>query len=243
MSTTERPKKTALLVAQRIVDDIHRRGNQIGDRLPPEKAMLEDYNVGRGTLRESLRFLELQGVITLKPGPSGGPIVQRPDSSAIATSLSLLLQFQQAPFETVVETRAALEPRMARLAAERMPADEIAALFAIIDLEQQNLEDENGFLTQTRRFHNSIAEGSGNFIFAALFTALSDILDGSSVGVQYPSRQRELTVDIHTSIATAISDHDPDRAEELMNTHMTALTTYTEKHYAKALAAPVKWRM
>ncbi|NKY51658.1 FadR/GntR family transcriptional regulator [Nocardia vermiculata] len=243
MPATERPKKTALLVAQRIVEDIHRRGNQIGDRLPPEKAMLEDYDVGRGTLRESLRFLELQGVITLKPGPSGGPIVQQPDSSALATSLSLLLQFQQAPFQTVIETRAALEPRMARLAAERMPEEDTAKLFEIIELEQQNLDDETGFLTQTRRFHNTVADGSGNLIFAALFTALFDILDGASVGVEYPARQRKLTVEIHTDIATAISEHDLDRAEELMTTHMQALAAYTQKHYAKALAAPVMWKM
>src|SRR4051812_39401907 len=93
-----RPQKTAMLVAQRIVADINRRGNTFGDRLPPERAMLEEYNIGRGTLRESLRFLELQGVISLKPGPGGGPMVERPDGTSLATALSLLLQFHNTPF-------------------------------------------------------------------------------------------------------------------------------------------------
>ncbi|WP_067888265.1 FadR/GntR family transcriptional regulator [Nocardia vaccinii] len=243
MTALERPKKTALLVAQRIVEDINARGNQVGDRLPPEKAMLEDYDVGRGTLRESLRFLELQGVITLKPGPSGGPIVQQPDSSALATSLSLLLQFQQAPFQTVIETRAALEPQMARLAAQRMSEEDVAKLFAIVELERQNLDDHAGFLAQTRRFHTAVAEGSGNLIFAALFNALFDILDGAAVGIEYPPRQRRLTVDTQSSIATAISERDADRAEELMATQMRLLATHTAKHYAKVLAAPVMWKM
>ncbi|NKY31960.1 FadR family transcriptional regulator [Nocardia speluncae] len=243
MTATERPKKTALLVAQRIVEDINRRGNQAGDRLPPEKAMLEAYDVGRGTLRESLRFLELQGVITLKPGPSGGPILQQPDSSALATSLSLLLQFQQAPFQTVIETRAALEPHMARLAAERMDEKDIATLIEIVELEQENLNDHTGFLSQTRRFHTAVAQGSGNLVFASLFIALFDILDGAAVGVEYPDRQRKLTVEIHSSIATAISERDLDRAEELMTTHMQALAGYTKKNYAEALAATVTWKM
>src|SRR5262245_42511900 len=138
MTAAGRPKKTALLVAQRIVEDINSRGNRVGDRLPPEKAMLEDYDVGRGTLRESLRFLELQGVLTLKPGPSGGPIVQQPDSTALANSLSLLLQFQKAPFKTVIETRVALEPAMARQAAERMSEEDVQRLFGIIDLERRH---------------------------------------------------------------------------------------------------------
>ena len=243
MAATTRPKKTALLVAQRIVEDINRRGNQVGDRLPPEKIMLEDYDVGRGTLRESLRFLELQGVIILRPGPSGGPIVQQPDSSGLATSLSLLLQFQKAPFKTVIETRAALEPPMARLAAERMSEAGVTELFEIVDLEKRNLDDHAAFLSQTRRFHTTIAEGSGNTIFASMFIALFDILDGAAVGVEYPPEQRRLTVDIQTSIATAIAERDPDRADELMTTHMRALAGYTKKHYADALAAPVIWKM
>jgi len=56
-SVSTRPQKTAMLVAQRIVADINRRGNAVGDRLPPERVMLDEYEVGRGTLRESLRFL------------------------------------------------------------------------------------------------------------------------------------------------------------------------------------------
>lgn len=243
MAATERPKKTALLIAQRIVEDINRRGNQVGDRLPPEKVMLEDYDVGRGTLRESLRFLELQGVIALKPGPSGGPIVQQPDSSALATSLSLLLQFQKAPFQTIIETRAALEPPMARLAAERMSEEDAARLHEIVALEQQSLSDHATFLTQTRRFHTTIAQGSGNVIFSSLFVALFDILDGAAVGVQYPLKHRKATVDIQSAIATAISSHDASRAEELMTTHMRALAGYTKKHYAESLSAPVTWRM
>jgi GntR family transcriptional repressor for pyruvate dehydrogenase complex len=50
-----RPQKTAMLVAQRIVADIHRRGNTVGDRLPPEREMLEVYDVGR----ENKRFHDI----------------------------------------------------------------------------------------------------------------------------------------------------------------------------------------
>ncbi|MGO1236570.1 FadR/GntR family transcriptional regulator, partial [Microbacterium gubbeenense] len=102
---TLRPQKTALLVAQQIVADIQQRGNVAGDRLPPEKVMLEQYQIGRGTLRESLRFLELQGMITLKPGPGGGPVVEQANGTGLATSLTLLLQFENAPYRDIVEAR------------------------------------------------------------------------------------------------------------------------------------------
>ena len=54
-----RPPKTAVIVAQRIMRDVVRRGVKAGDLLPPEHSMLEVYGAGRGTLREALRLLEL----------------------------------------------------------------------------------------------------------------------------------------------------------------------------------------
>ena len=120
-----RPPKTALVVAKRIIEDIARRWNTVGDRLPPEHLMLEQYGVGRGTLRESLRFLELQGALVLKPGPGGGPIVNHPDAGTLSASLSLLLQFDNAPFSTIMEARSVMEPSLARMAAERMTPEAI----------------------------------------------------------------------------------------------------------------------
>lgn len=239
---SERPKKTALHVAQRIVADINSRGNKIGDRLPPERIMLEEYDVGRGTLRESLRFLELQGVITLKPGPKGGPIVKQPDSAALATSLSLILQFHRTPFSNVLETRRSLEPLAARLAAERMPDEEAKELLEIVDDERSAMGDHSAFLGHTRRFHTMVAHGSGNVIFWMLFNALFDILDGSDVGVFYPMRQRELTVDINRAIAKAIIARDAERAEDLTTMQMKALNTFVRKHYPEALDAPISWK-
>src|SRR5262249_32700102 len=79
-----RPKKTAMFLAQRIVAEIADRDLAAGSPLPAERDMLEDYGVARGTLREALRFLEIQGVITIKTGPGGGPLVGEPGSRHVA---------------------------------------------------------------------------------------------------------------------------------------------------------------
>src|SRR6266487_6303436 len=105
-----RPPKAAMMIAQRIVRDIVRSGMTPSDLLPPERVMLETYETGRGTLREALRLLEFQGVIALKPGPGGGPILMNPAAAHLASTLQLLMQLNQAPYRTLIEARAVLEP-------------------------------------------------------------------------------------------------------------------------------------
>lgn len=237
----KRPPKTALLVAKQIIEDIARRGNTVGEQLPPEHLMLEEYGVGRGTLRESLRYLELQGAITLKPGPGGGPIVQQPDASTLAASLSLLLQFENATFSTIMEARAAMEPSIARLAAQRMSPVALEELRANVEALRAGSTDTGAFTAESERFHALIAWGSGNALFGYLFDAMVGILAGATMGVEYPKRQREHTCAIHEEIYAAIADRDPDAASALMAGHITDHTTYLEKRFRTALEQPIRW--
>ena len=236
-----RPQKTALLVAKQIVEDIARRGNTVGDRLPPEHLMLAEYGVGRGTLRESLRYLELQGALTLKPGPGGGPIVQQPDAGMLAASLSLLLQFENAPFSTIMEARAAMEPSIARLAAQRMSAEALEELRANVVALRSGSTDTDVFTAESERFHALIAWGSGNALFGYLFDAMLGILAGATMGVEYPKRQRDHTCTIHEEIYAAISGRDPDAAADLMARHITDHTVYLKKRFRAALSQPIRW--
>ncbi|MFD0688623.1 alpha/beta hydrolase fold domain-containing protein [Actinomadura fibrosa] len=236
-----RPKKTAELLAQRIVADIDRRGNTVGDRLPPEREMLLAYGVGRGTLREALRFLELQGVISLKPGPGGGPVVQRPDAGNLAAALTLLLQFSGAPFRTIAEARSGLEPMMARLAAERMSPGHLTDLRSSVDVMGANLADQAVFLEENKRFHDVIAHGSGNALFGHMVDALLGILDGSAIGIDYPEARRSAVHRAHLRIYEAIASRDPAASAGAMTLHIDEYIRYAERKFPEVLAAPIVW--
>lgn len=238
-----RPEKTAMILARRVVDDIRLKGLVPGDKLPPERVMLEDFQVGRGTLREALRFLELQKVISLKPGPGGGPTVEKPDASTLATTMLLLLQFDNAPFSSVAETRHDLEPLMARLAAERMGEDDLKALATNVDTMRDNISDYNVFLHTNQEFHDLVAWGTQNAVYGFLIDALLDILDGSALGVDYPEHRRGAVLKAHASILEALQNHDGDASFEAMQRHIGEYEKYVTKKFPEILAGPVHWNM
>jgi DNA-binding FadR family transcriptional regulator len=236
-----RPKKTALLVAQRIVSEIVDNGLEAGFGLPPEKDMLVKYGVARGSLREALRFLEMEGVLTIKPGPGGGPTVSEPDHRALASTIALLLQFAGAEFRTIVEARRVLEPAMAEMAAERAGDEDLAAMRASLDAMAADLKDEQLFLRENERFHELIAAASGNQLFAYLIQSLSWITDGGALGVQYSARHRAAVHEAHLEIFDAIAAGDPGRARAAMERHIDEFADHLERRYPKVMNQPLRW--
>jgi GntR family transcriptional repressor for pyruvate dehydrogenase complex len=237
----DRRQKTAMIIARRIVDDVRRGGYSVGDRLPAEKQMLEDYQVGRGTLREALRFLELQGVISLKPGPGGGPIIEKPDAQHLATALVLLLQLHDAPFSTLVEARMELEPIMARLAAQRLTTADEHRLTHSVDTMRANLKDRDVFLETNREFHDIVAWASGNQMYGFLIDALINIVDGTLLGVDYPENRRVAVLASHDRILGALLAHDGDTSASAMAAHMAEGGKYFQRKYAETLKSPITW--
>ncbi|MFC7446404.1 FadR/GntR family transcriptional regulator [Rhodococcus daqingensis] len=243
MDRAERPQKTAMIIARRIIADIEREGLRPGDRLPPERVMLEQYQVGRGTLRESLRYLELSGALSIKPGPGGGPTVQKPDGSHLMTGLGLLLQFEESPFGTIVEARVGLEPLMARMAAERRTEEHRLGLAEAVRAMEERLDDLEVFLAANRRFHNTIAWASGNALFGHLVDAMDGVFVGAGLGVAYPQRIRAKVVEDDLAIYTAIADGDPDAAEGAMRAHVSQWTSYLREKFPDELSRPIAWNV
>lgn len=236
-----RPPKTAMLVAQRIVRDIVRSHMSPGELLPPERVMLEKYATGRGTLREALRLLEFQGVISLKPGPGGGPVLQTPSASHLASTLMLLMQLNRAPYQVIVDVRNALEPVISELAAEQISDASLAELAKTIDQMRSEIDDRESFLEANKRFHDIIAWSSGNVLFAYIIDSLLGILDGTVLGIDYPSYRRTAILKAHEEIYAALAERDPEASRERMRRHIQEYTRYAEKKFPAVLDETITW--
>lgn len=233
-----------MLVAQRIVRDAVRGRLAPGDLLPSEREMQDTYQIGRGTLREALRLLEFQGLITLKPGPGGGPQLRKPDGSHLASSLMLQLQMNRAPYRVIVETRMTLEPMISRLAATRISKPMLDDLATTIeDMRRSSKEDPELFFEANKRFHEIISESCDNALFAFIVNSMLEITGGTAMGMDYAADRREGTLHAHEAIFEAMTKGDPDAAEHAMTKHLEAYKNYSETRYPELLEQTITWEL
>lgn len=228
------------MLAQAIAGEIHRRGLGAGDKLLSEQKMVERYGVARGSLREALRYLELQGVLRIKSGPGGGPLIQVPDGRHFASTLALMLQFVGARFRAIVETRWVVEPGIAALAAERASADDVAALRACLTAMRDALADSRRFAEENRRFHDLLAYASGNPLFRFLVPALHWISDGAAGGDYSPEERRRILRGMGDILA-AIEAREPVVAYDLTRAFFGASLAYLDRAHGDLMSRPLRW--
>jgi len=170
-------EKAAARVAQEIVERIRAEGLQPGDRYLSEAEALQRHGVSRATFRESLRFLEMLGVVRVRTGPGGGAIVRWPGPPHLASALALLLQFRSAPLSSVLDARAVIEPSIAAEAATNATPEMIATLRRHLAEAEQRIEDQPAFAAAYRAFWEGVAAATGNPILALLWPALRALTD------------------------------------------------------------------
>src|SRR5579864_7924004 len=85
-----------------------------GDSLGHEPDLVERFGVSRPSLREALRILEAEGLVTVVRGVRGGVVVHEPDERMTARTAALVLQARNVALADVFEARSLLEPLAAR---------------------------------------------------------------------------------------------------------------------------------
>jgi DNA-binding FadR family transcriptional regulator len=240
---SRRSQKMAAVIAREIVRDIVNHKLRAGSRLPSEAAMLQQFQVGRATLREALRVLEILGLIAIRPGPGGGPVVAGADSSDLGRMATLFFQMRGATFRELAEARMVLEPLMARLAAERQDAAAMERLDrSIAAARDASVEDDPGWAEVSTDFHGVVAGLSGNRILDLFGEAIKEVWFDRASALAFPSEAREQTRKEHELIAKAIAAGDGKKAERLMRAHMEEFLGYVFERFPGLLDEVVEWR-
>lgn len=193
-----------------------------GTPLPPERELVVQTHMSRTTVREALRILEVQGLIRIKAGRAGGAFVQHPGEESVADSLELLIRGRRLRLASVHETREAIEPFCARLAAlHRTPGDLRRLEAANETIATSGSLDE--FLQANVDWHVAVATASHNEILTGIMMALSRAIYTATHNEGFVNEEvRAITVRAHKSVTRAIKDKDPEAAVRRMTRHVHA---------------------
>lgn len=231
--------KGALKVARDIVRHIHEERIPAGQKYLSEADALERYKVARGTLREALRYLQLQGVLEIRTGPNGGHFVAHPHWENLASTIALLLQFSDATIESLIESRIAIEPGMAALAAQRATAEDIAELDSLLADLEANLGDYDAYYRLYLEFWDQMALTARNPLFLFLLPALRRITWTS--GIRPNEAQREAALSGLRIIYHAIAANDAAGAAKALRRLDQAYLATMRTDYPREIARRVVW--
>lgn len=166
-------------IAYQIRKELSHRRLRPGDRLPPERALAEQFGVSRNTLREALRSLENSGLLRLRKGATGGAFVRESTGDAIVTGLRDMFHLGAIQPEHLTEARVLIESITVRTACERATAEDIEALKANIAAAEQAGRAKADFYDQAAihlDFHRILARATKNPVMVIVMEALIDVM-------------------------------------------------------------------
>jgi DNA-binding FadR family transcriptional regulator len=238
----KRPMKRSEVIARDLAEYIVDARLPAGARLPREKEMVEQLGVGRTTQREGLRILETRGVLTIRSGPGGGPIVRHPEPSDLTGALTLILQFQRATMVEVLDARIWLEPIGARMAAAHITKAEIARLEEInTEMRAAIGSSEESIMDANERFHRVIAGAIGNLVVQVFTETMLTVADSGVQELNHSKRFKQIAVEGHEKIIAAFKAKDPDAAEEAMRQHVSEGKRRRVGENRDMMTRPLRW--
>jgi DNA-binding FadR family transcriptional regulator len=239
-----RPLKISESVARDIVHDIVSGGLHTGDRMPPEAVMLEQYGVSRESLREGLRLLEAQGLITLRRGPGGGPVVGRVDPANFGRISTLFYHLAGGTYSELFEAWAVTEATLA----ERAARNEDRAMVRSAMEPFLDLPDEEGpftvdeFVKAHSHFHAVVASLADNRVLQLMLQTIGQIVTHHIV-VSADPRDSEGDIDRdHVEVARAIAAGRPAKARSRMEDHIHLLSEFYAGQIGAQMEEFIEWR-
>ncbi|HVJ59839.1 MAG TPA: FadR/GntR family transcriptional regulator [Burkholderiaceae bacterium] len=195
-----------------------------GAPLPTERDLVLQTRLSRGSVREALRILEAEGLVSTRPGRLGGSVARQPGDESLAKYINLFVHGRGISLKSVLQTREAIEPALARLAALNRTAAERDELVRATERVEQAYADTPLYLAENVKWHCAIAAASHNELLRAFMVAISSMIYKASAIENFATEDiRRVVIKAHRRILDAIVAGDGAAAERRMARHLAAL--------------------
>ena len=189
-----------------------------GDLLPPERELVAKLGVGRSSIRDAVRTLEVMGI--LEPRQGHGTVVRDLSADALVVPLSLVLTRKRELVTELLDVRRMIEPGLAARAAKNATAEELAHMAAILERHEAKLRRGEEAMDEDSDFHYAIALAARNSVVLRVLDVLMDLLrESRSRSLQVPGRPQR-SFDGHRRILRALQRRNAKAAEAAVRRHL-----------------------
>jgi GntR family transcriptional regulator, transcriptional repressor for pyruvate dehydrogenase complex len=241
-SAVARPLKTAETVARDVARTIISSGLMPGDSMPQEAAMLESYKVSRESLREGLRLLEVQGLISIRRGPAGGPTVGHVDPGNLGRTATLYYHMAGATYSELFEAWIFAETVLAGRAAAHPDVSLRRTTMKPFFVGHPQADEVDDFVLTHTEFHSAVASLAGNRVFELMLSTMGLIVSHHVLSTYDPRTMQEQLEDEHRDIADAIVMGKVRKARQLMEEHIGGVAAVTRAYMGESVDDFIEWQ-
>lgn len=192
----------------------------VGERLPAERTLCDEFEVARGTVRRALAKLEELGVLRIKA--NSGIYVQGLPKSRLPQTF-LPPDLASVNLHDIVEARKAIELAALKQAVERISTREMKGLRALLEGMTEAVDDLPRFLELDLAFHQRLVRASGNAVLATAFEAIYDYHRFSAVYTSQHEGEEAEALRYHERLLAAIDEGDVRASCRILEKHLDAI--------------------
>lgn len=211
-------------VAERIRGAILDRSLSTDARLPPERELAQQFGVSRTTVREALRHLQAQGLLSSQ-GRSSPMLPADPDAALarFRESLGHVVQLRNVSLHELLELRLAIETAALVRAAQAPAPAALQEARAALDVMANPRVTPAAFYDADVAFHGALVAASGNEALRLVMLAVKDSirlhLDQAMRGRSFV-KVRSQVHEQHRQLLSAVEKGNVEAVSSLLREHL-----------------------
>jgi len=206
-----------------------------GDRLPTERMLMEEYGVGRNSVREAVQALVTLGLVEVRPGRGATVIGIESENALDFEILSVLLK--EEAVDDLCAFRRLLEAETSACAALKATDVQVAEIARCAATFERIHSSGAAASAADDAFHASIARASHNSVYATMLDAVSVLIANARRLTEHVDWAVGRAIEEHALVLNAIRAHDPDAAAAAMRRHIDSAIEAI--HQGRALGEPL----
>ncbi|WP_020576539.1 FadR/GntR family transcriptional regulator [Actinopolymorpha alba] len=215
-----RPRESAVAdIARQLLSQLLSGRIAPGTRLPSERQLAESLSVGRSTVREALKALDVLGIIEVRQGD--GTYLKQSTSDLLPQAIEWGLMLGQPQVLDLIEARRHIEVVIAELAAARAD-DRVVETLQKHLADMRTARDSVSFVEADVAFHLALADAANNSVLNDILVSIRSLLRVWIRRAIHVAGETETTIAEHAAILEAVRTHSAAAAGEAMRVHMEA---------------------